>query len=106
MEPGESISEAGQREALEETGLRVRVQHVVGVYSSPDIAVEYPDGNLVQIVSVLFQAAVEAGELGVAEETTDHGYFTLEACASLDVMANHRQRVEDAFAYSGTTFIR
>ena len=45
MDPGESASECCVREVLEETGLRVRVTRLIGVYTSPDLIVEYADGN-------------------------------------------------------------
>ena len=45
MDPGESAEETCVREALEETGLQVRVTKLVGIYTSPNIMVEYADGN-------------------------------------------------------------
>lgn len=38
MEPGESVAEACQREVLEETGVRVNVTHLIGVYNNPPYA--------------------------------------------------------------------
>lgn len=45
MEPGESAAECCEREVLEETGLRVHVRRLIGVFSSPDRLYTYPDGN-------------------------------------------------------------
>ncbi len=56
MDPGESAEETCVREALEETGLQVRVTKLVGIYTSPNIMVEYADGNGVQPVSFSFEA--------------------------------------------------
>ena len=42
-----STEEACIREVLEETGLEARVTKLVGVFTSPDIAIEYADGNLI-----------------------------------------------------------
>jgi hypothetical protein len=34
------------------------------------------------------------------------GYFTREEAAAMDVMANHVERIHDAFDYEGPPFIR
>src|SRR5579863_4974692 len=65
MEPGESATEACAREVWEETGLRVRVGRLIGVYTTPHLLVEYPDGNRVQLVSFLFEATVADEEASV-----------------------------------------
>ncbi|MCS7010878.1 MAG: NUDIX domain-containing protein, partial [Anaerolineales bacterium] len=36
VDPGETVAAAIEREVLEETGLRVRVKRLTGVYSDPD----------------------------------------------------------------------
>ena len=45
MDPGESASEACIRETMEEMRLEVRVTRLVGIYTSPDLIIEYADGN-------------------------------------------------------------
>ena len=77
MEAGESAAEACEREVFEETGLSVRVTHLVGVYSDPDQLVIYPDGNKVHIVVLNFEAEIHAGEPRLSDETTDFGFFSL-----------------------------
>ena len=96
MEPGESAAEACLREVWEETGLRVRVLRLIGVYSNPNQLVVYPDGNKVHMVVLSFEAEVTGGELGLSNETTDFGYYTLEEAAGMDIIGNHFQRIEDA----------
>ena len=96
MDAGESASEACVREVLEETGLAVRVTRMVGVYTSPDLIIEYPDGNRVQPVAFSFEVEVVGGELGLSDETTDYGYFTMQEMDGLDLMEHHKERIEDA----------
>ena len=96
MEPGESASETGVREAQEETGLDVRVTKLVGVYTSPDIMIEYADGNRVQPVAFSFEAEIIGGVLGLSDETTEFGYFGIGELDRLDLMEHHHQRILDA----------
>ncbi len=98
MDPGESAAEACAREVLEETGLVVRVGKLVGVYSTPDFLVEYADGNRIQSVALSFEAEPIGGELGLSDETTEVGYFTLDEMKTMDVMEPHHQRNQDALA--------
>ncbi|MBN1955879.1 MAG: NUDIX domain-containing protein [Anaerolineae bacterium] len=54
LEPGESLEACLKREALEETALHVTPQRLVGVYSSPDFDVTYPNGDQVQQFTACF----------------------------------------------------
>jgi 8-oxo-dGTP pyrophosphatase MutT (NUDIX family) len=98
VESGESLAEACEREVFEETGLRVRVKRLVGVYSHPDQLVVYKDGHKVQIVAIHFEAEVTGGELGLSNETTDFGYFTLEDTERLEMLGRHRERIIDSLS--------
>ncbi len=95
LESGESAAEACEREVLEETGLRVRVKRLVGVYSHPDQLVVYPDGNKAFIVALHFEAEVTGGELGLSNETTDFGYFTWDEVKGMELLGRHKERVLD-----------
>jgi ADP-ribose pyrophosphatase YjhB (NUDIX family) len=96
MESGESASEACEREVLEETGLKVRATRLLGVYSNPDQLVIYKDGNKAFFVVLNFEVQVLEGEVGLSDETTDVGWFTLKDMESMPIHANHKIRVEDA----------
>ena len=97
MDPGESGSEACAREVLEETGLLVRVTKLSGVYTTPNVIVEYPDGNRVQPLALNYEAVIVGGELGLSDETTDYGYFTMAELQQLDMFSHHRDRIIEAF---------
>jgi len=98
MESGESAAEACEREVFEETGLSVRVKRLVGVYSHSDQLVVYPDGNKVQIVALHFEAEIIGGELGLSDETSDYGYFTMEEIEKLEMLGRHKERILDTLA--------
>src|SRR5512140_2105146 len=95
VESGESVAEACEREVFEETGLRVRVKRLIGVYSHPDQLVIYPDGNKAFIVALHFEAEVTGGKLGLSDETTDFGYFTWEEVEGMELIGRHEERVLD-----------
>jgi ADP-ribose pyrophosphatase YjhB (NUDIX family) len=106
MDAGESAEEACIREVWEETGLKVQVSRLIGVYSSPDFLIEYADGNKVQVVAMHFEAAVTGGELGLSDETTEAGYYTPAEIAQMDVIETHRQRINDALAFQQDAYFR
>src|SRR5690349_5510262 len=96
VESGESLAEACEREVFEETGLSVRVKRLVGVYSHPDQLVVYPDGHKAFIVAIHFETEVMDGKLGLSDETSDFGYFTLEETETLEMLGRHRERIIDS----------
>lgn len=105
LDPGESVEECCVREVLEETGLVVEVQKMVGVYSNPHMLIEYID-NSVQILGLCFEVVVTGGALRLSNETTAYGYFSLEEMENMDVMENHHERIVDAMAQQIQPFIR
>lgn len=96
MESGESAAEACEREVWEETGLKVRVKRLLGVYSNPDQLVIYPDGNKAFFVVLNFEVELISGELGLSNETTAFGYYSVKEMESMPMHAQHKGRVEDA----------
>jgi 8-oxo-dGTP pyrophosphatase MutT (NUDIX family) len=96
MDPGESAEEACVREAMEETGLEVRVTRLVGIYTSPDVIIEYSDGDRCQQVAMIFEAKVIGGELRLSDETTDYGYFPVDSLNNVDLMEAEFERIQDA----------
>ena len=96
MEAGESAAEACEREVWEETGLKVRVKRLLGVYSNPDQLVIYPDGNKAFFVVLNFEVEFISGTLGLSNETTAVGYYSVQDMENMPMHAQHRSRVEDA----------
>ena len=105
MESGESFSEACKREIKEETGLEINVNRLIGIYTSPNLLLEYPDGNKWQLVVLHFDAELVSGELKPSEETTEFGFFSLSEMNGLEMNGLDRQRVLDGFANFHNTLI-
>ena len=106
VESGESVAEACERECWEETGLKVRVKRLVGVYSHPDQLVIYPDGNKAFFVVLNFEVEALNGELSLSDETTDFGYFSVTEMETMPMHGKHKDRVEDALLYHPEALIR
>jgi 8-oxo-dGTP pyrophosphatase MutT (NUDIX family) len=97
VDPGETVSEACEREVLEETGLQVRVKRLIGIYSHSDMLVVYPDGNKVQVVALHFEVEVTGGTAGLSNEVSDFGYFSVEEMEGLEFLGRHKERVLDTY---------
>ncbi len=95
VESGESVAETCIREMWEETGLRVQVVRLLGVYSSPHRLLEYADGNRYHLVSLNFEVVQVGGELQLSNETTAYGYFDRAEIANMDVIEPHTERIQD-----------
>ncbi len=95
MEYGETVDEAVCREVREETGLEVKVERLVGVYSKPQK----------QEVVLTFLCQVIGGTLQPTEETRESRYFAPEALPE-NTLPKHRQRIEDALLNKQRAVIR
>ena len=90
VDANESIAQAAMREAFEETGLVVKLDRIVGIYSRP----HWGEGSH----AVLFTAHPVGGELLTkTDETINAGYFDRTQLPK-DTMSWFHQRIEDAFA--------
>ena len=105
MEPGEGAVQALRREVCEETGLEVEPVGLIGVYSSPDFAFEYPNGDRVQPVSVLFDCRIVGGSLKLdQDEVIGARYFGPDELPKMRPCCV--AKAGDVFAYEGDPFVR
>jgi ADP-ribose pyrophosphatase YjhB (NUDIX family) len=106
VEIGESVSAAIVREVLEETGLTVAIERLVGVYSEPvHQVVRYADGNVVHYIITLFACRILEGTLQTCAESLDLQFFD-PARLPADTVAMHRMLIRDALAGGPAAFIR
>jgi ADP-ribose pyrophosphatase YjhB (NUDIX family) len=87
-----------EREASEETGLKVVARRLVGVFD----ARRTWDPSVVHLYHLLFICERVGGELTLTNETLAYGHFTEEEAAALPLHRGHVYRIPVAFkAYRG-----
>jgi 8-oxo-dGTP diphosphatase len=89
VEVGETLEEAAVREAEEETGLKVEVVRLVGVYSDPD---RDPRGHN---VSVTYLARVREGEPSAASDAAEVSFLDP---STVELAFDHEKIITDALA--------
>jgi 8-oxo-dGTP pyrophosphatase MutT (NUDIX family)/ubiquinone/menaquinone biosynthesis C-methylase UbiE len=102
---GEKIDQTAMREAREETGLRIELERLVGLYSS-----FYPPGTFGEdspahaILVALFRAKVVGGVLTLNAEVTEFGWFDPDHLPE-DLIPQHTKRIHDAVNETQTVVI-
>jgi ADP-ribose pyrophosphatase YjhB (NUDIX family) len=78
MELGEMAEQTARRELLEETNLTAHELELFGVFSGPEQYFQYPNGDEVYNVSVVYIARGVRGKLKINDgENSDPAYFDL-----------------------------
>jgi len=99
VEEGESLAEAGIREAKEETGLDVELTRLVGVYSRMG-------GGMHDVHAVLYAAKPIGGELKLqAGETVEAAYFPFDQLPD-EMLFGHKKRISDAINHATGVSVR
>jgi ADP-ribose pyrophosphatase YjhB (NUDIX family) len=93
LEVGETLAQAAAREALEEAGVEVEIDHLLGIWH----CVETSEGFAV--VNFVFAARVVAGEPTPSDEHPEVGWFTREKIAGLDLRGKHIDPALDAYEH-------
>jgi mutator protein MutT len=77
LEPGETLEQAARRETEEEVGLQIGEMEFAGVYSGPELYYQYPNGDQVYNVTVVYESRDVSGSLRIDAESVQVRYFPL-----------------------------
>jgi 8-oxo-dGTP diphosphatase len=91
VEEDETVEEAAVREAEEETGVKIELKRLVGVYSEPD---RDPRGR---VVSVTYLAKPVSGDPKAADDAAE--LSLTEDFFGMELAFDHDQMLKDAFGH-------
>jgi ADP-ribose pyrophosphatase YjhB (NUDIX family) len=96
---GESLPSAGVRETLEETGVRVEITGLVGIYTDPSHVILYTsDGEVRQEFSVVLTARPIGGLPTTSSETREVRWVAADSVGALPMDRSMRMRIEHYLA--------
>jgi len=76
MELGECLEDTARREVLEETGLVALDLRLSGVFSGPTLNWRYPNGDIVENVTIVYECRSWTGQLSVdGKEIVEARFF-------------------------------
>ena len=73
LELNETYAEAAVREALEETGLQVRLTSFLGIFHNHDMV--WANGDAAHVISAMYTAGIVSGEPRIDEESCELRFF-------------------------------
>jgi ADP-ribose pyrophosphatase YjhB (NUDIX family) len=106
MDLGESLPAAAVRETLEETGVRVEITGLVGIYTDPRHVILYTsDGEVRQEFSVVFTARPLGGTPTPSGESSQVEWVARERVGSLPMDRSMRMRIAHFLAAAGEPYL-
>jgi 8-oxo-dGTP pyrophosphatase MutT (NUDIX family) len=102
IDPGEQPADAAIRECFEETGLRVEICKLVGVFGGEEFLITYPNKDVTCYTTIAFEGRIVGGAYkpdGV--EIVSLQYFSQVDCISLNLSPSSRVISERAFDRNG-----
>lgn len=98
LKTDEGLEQCIIREVNEETGVTVQEESLcfMKVYSDPSRIAQYPDGNILRIITFVYLIKLDKNyELIYSEESQELKYFDYEELEELNIAETHRHIIDD-----------
>ncbi|GHH64677.1 NUDIX hydrolase [Promicromonospora soli] len=102
IDPGETVRQAGIRETEEETGYRVGITGLVGIYTDPRHVIVYSDGEVRAQFSICMRGVVTGGTARTSGESSEVVWQPVDRLDELDIHPSMRLRIDHAVDSSRT----
>ena len=96
IDPGETVRQAGVRETEEETGYRVRITGLVGIYTDPRHVIVYSDGEVRAQFSICMHGVTTGGAARTSTESSEVVWHQVDQLDELDIHPSMRLRIAHA----------
>lgn len=100
---GESVARTVIREVMEETGIEVIPESIVGLYTDPQHVIAYDDGEVRQQFSICFRARPVGGQLRTSSESKEVRWVLPTDLDKLNIHPSMRMRIDHGIDESRTT---
>ena len=105
MEIGESIAETVVREVKEETGLDVKLEYIVGIYTDSHHAIAFSDGEVRQQFSLCFACTIIGGTMSVSDESFEVAFISTQEIEHLNMHPSIRLRIKHYLEHQSQPYI-
>jgi 8-oxo-dGTP pyrophosphatase MutT (NUDIX family) len=106
IEMDESVADAAVRETFEETGMRVEVTGLLGIYSDPRHVIHFTSNDEVRReFSVVLTARPVGGEPATSPESREVRWVQPADLAAYTMDRSMRRRIDDYLSRAGTPII-
>lgn len=96
VEVEESLDSVLRREVLEETGLSIKTYELFCISSDPTRIIEYPDGNVIRLLSFVYEVEIENFDsIRSSEESQELRFFEEVELSELDIVETARPIVSE-----------
>jgi 8-oxo-dGTP pyrophosphatase MutT (NUDIX family) len=102
---GERLADTAERETFEETGYRVRIVDLIGVYSDPDHVIAYDDGEVRQQFAISFRAELVGGDLATSAESPKVEWVAADELDTHPMHPSIRMRIDHGLERRNTPYI-